>query len=190
MQDKLNFTPSYYVCSNDLVAQQCADDIARLDMPKFIGWHNRDAITFTSDVTFLHTRNGLRSWFYTDLTEGCWEGSTVTMVAIQLAYYMGFSEVVLVGVDHSYQYQGDPHAPVVSEGADPNHFDANYFGKGFKWHLPDLKGSEMSYTVAKYMFEQSGRRIVDATVGGKLKVFDKVDYASLFQPKRPLRLAA
>jgi hypothetical protein len=174
------FRPTYYVCSNDLVVQQCARDIEKLSMPKFIGWHNRNSIRFTDDMTYLWTRCGLRSWFFTDLTEGCWEGSTVTMVAIQLAYYMGFREVVLVGVDHSYKYNGDPHVAVTSQGDDPNHFASNYFGKGFRWHLPDLEGSELSYRVAKFMFEQSGRRIVDATVGGKLQVFPKVDYDSLF----------
>jgi hypothetical protein len=174
------FRPTYYVCANDLVVEQCAADIEQLSMPKFIGWHNRDHIRFTDDTTFLWTRGGLRSWFFTDLTEGCWEGSTVTMVAIQLAYYMGLSEVVLVGVDHSYQYNGNPHAEVTSQGHDPNHFAGDYFGKGFRWHLPDLEGSELSYRVAQFMFKQSGRRIVDATIGGKLDVFPKVDYASLF----------
>ena len=64
--------------------------------------------------------------------------------------------------------------------SDPNHFAANYFGKGFRWHLPDLEGSELSYRVANFMFKQSGRRIVDATVGGKLQVFPKVRYEDLF----------
>jgi hypothetical protein len=182
--DELVFRPSYYVCSNELVVEQCAADIAKLSMPKFIGWHNRELLEFTDDLTFLWTRCGLRSWFFTDLTEGCWEGSTVTMVCIQLAYYMGFSEVVLVGVDHSYEYQGRPHEAVVSQGDDPNHFNTNYFGKGFRWHLPDLAGSELSYRVAKHMFEQDGRRIVDATIGGKLEVFEKVDYYGLFGDER------
>lgn len=182
--DQLNFRPSYYVCSNELIVEQCARDIEKLSMPKFIGWHNREMINFTSDMTYLWTRCGLRSWFFTDLTEGCWEGNTVTMVAIQLAYYMGFGEVVLVGVDHSYNFTGTPHAPQVSQGDDPNHFAPNYFGKGFKWHLPDLEGSELSYRIARHMFSLDGRRIVDATIGGKLEVFPKVDYYSLFGKAR------
>ena len=92
-------------------------------------------------------------WFFTDLTEGCWEGNTVTMVAIQLAYYMGFSEVYLLGVDHSYQFNGTPHAEQLSTGDDPNHFAPNYFGKGFRWHLPDLEGSELAYRVANHIFK-------------------------------------
>src|SRR3954464_14150280 len=102
------------------------------------------------------------------------------MGCIQLAYYMGFKEVAPLGVCHSYQFTGTPHAAQVSEGRRPNHFAANYFGKGFRWHLPDLEGSELAYRVAKHMFQVNGRKISDATIGGKLEVFEKVNYASLF----------
>jgi hypothetical protein len=182
--DKMGFETTYHVVVNELVVEQCAKEIASLKMPQFLGWHCRDLVPFTDSMQFLWTRSGLRSWFFTDLTEGCWEGSTVTMVAIQLAYYMGFKEVVLIGVDHSYQFTGNPHAAVTSQGDDPNHFDPNYFGKGFRWHLPDLQGSELSYRVAKHVYETSGRRIIDATVGGKLQVFPKIDYYSLFDQHR------
>src|SRR5205085_433432 len=107
-------------------------------------------------------------------------------VAIQLAYYMGFSDVYLVGVDHSYNFSGTPHAEQLSTGDDPNHFAPNYFGKGFRWHLPDLEGSELAYRVANYIYRTTGRRIYDATIGGKLQVFPKVEYGSLF----PSRLNA
>jgi len=181
--DKMGFETTYHVCVNELVVEQCASDIAALKMPKFIGWHAREHIDLTPDTTFLYTRGGLRNWFFTDLTEGCWEGSTVTMVSLQLAFYMGFSEVYLVGVDHRYKFEGTPHAAQVSQGEDPNHFNGNYFGKGFKWHLPDLEGSEMSYRVADFVNRQHGRQIYDATVGGALQIFPKVDFNSLFPAK-------
>jgi len=188
--EKMGFETTYHVCVNELVVEQCAKEIAALKMPKFTGLHCKNLLAITPDTHLLHTRGGLRSWFFTDLTEGCWEGSTVTMVAIQLAFYMGFSEVILIGVDHSYKFEGAPHAAVVSQGDDPNHFDSNYFGKGFKWHLPDLEGSEMSYRVADFVYRQHGRRIIDATVGGKLQVFPKVDYYSLFARNQPTSEAA
>jgi hypothetical protein len=100
---------------------------------------------------------------------------------MQIAYYMGFQEVILIGVDHSFSTTGKPHATVTSQGDDPNHFAANYFGKGFRWQLPDLETSELAYRLAKEQFERAGREIVDATIGGKLQVFRKVDYLELFQ---------
>ncbi len=39
---------------------------------------------------------------------------------------------------------------------------------------------EKAYGVARGVFEGDGRRIVNATVGGKLEVFERVDYRSLF----------
>ena len=99
---------------------------------------------------------------------------------MQLAFHMGFQKVILVGVDHSFTTQGKPHAEIVSQGNDPNHFSPAYFGKGFKWQLPDLETSEIAYHLADQAFKADGREIVDATNGGKLTIFPKVDYSSLF----------
>jgi hypothetical protein len=93
---------------------------------------------------------------------------------------MGFQEVILVGVDHNFVTRGPANSAVISEGDDPNHFSPDYFGKGFKWQLPDLEGSERAYRRAKEAYEQADRRVVDATVGGKLTVFPKIPFSSLF----------
>jgi hypothetical protein len=129
---------------------------------------------------FLHTTyTGPR--FTQDARRRLWEGATVTYVCLQLAYYMGFEEVILIGVDHSFATKGKPNTTIVSEGDDPNHFAAGYFGKGFRWQLPDLDTSEVGYWMAKQAYEQACRRVLDATVGGKLEVFKKIDYNGLFQ---------
>jgi len=98
-----------------------------------------------------------------------------------LAFHMGFSQVILIGVDHSFSSQGKPNTTVVSTGDDPNHFSPDYFGKGFRWQLPDLQTSEIAYTMAREAYKEDGREIIDATVGGKLTIFPKVDYESLFK---------
>jgi len=176
--DKIGFTTTYYVSVNSLVIEQCAHDIVSLPCPKFIGWNSRHLIDFTADMMFFRSR--IQPTFFTDLTKGVWEGATVTYVAMQIAYYLGFRNVILVGVDHSFTTQGKPHTVVESQGDDPNHFAREYFGKGFRWQLPDLECSELAYRMAKNQFESAGGEIVDATVGGKLQVFRKVDYQALF----------
>jgi hypothetical protein len=40
--------------------------------------------------------------------------------------------------------------------------------------------SEVGYRLARQAYESAGRQVVDATIGGKLTVFPKVDYAGLF----------
>lgn len=176
--NQIGFPTSYFVSVNRLVIEQCAQDIIDLPCPKFISWHCHDLVSFSNSMMFLHSRPEVT--FHTDITRGVWEGTTVTYVALQIAYYLGFDKVILVGVDHSFTTQGQPHATVVSQGDDPNHFDPQYFGKGFRWQLPDLETAELAYRMAKFHFERAGREVVDATIGGKLQVFPKVNYKSLF----------
>jgi hypothetical protein len=177
--ESIGFTTTYHVTFNNYVIEQCAEEIAKLPCPKFVGWHARRLMPATPSTVFLRSRSGPR--FCTDIAaDGVWEGATVTFVAMQIAYYMGFRKVILIGVDHSFQTKGTPHELVVSEGDDPNHFHPNYFGKGFRWNLPDLETSELAYKLARRQFELAGREILDATVEGKLQVFPKVDYAKLF----------
>jgi hypothetical protein len=177
--DQMGFSTTYYVAVNKLVVEQSVKEILEIPCPKFISWWCRDIIPYTKDMIFLRT-SGAKTLFSYDITKPIWEGATVTYVAMQVAYYLGFHQVILIGVDHSYKIQGRPHEIVISSGDDLNHFHHAYFGKGFRWQLPDLETSEFAYRIAKWKFERSARQIVDATVGGKLQVFPKVDYDSLF----------
>lgn len=176
---ELGFQTSYYLSVNDLVIEQCATDIQKLNMPRFIAWHSHKYLAPEKDLFFLYTTyTGPK--FAEDITRRLWEGATVTYSAMQVAYYMGFETVILIGVDHSFATQGKPNTTVVSQGDDPNHFSPAYFGKGFRWQLPDLETSEISYTMAREAYKKDGRQILDATVEGMLTVFPKVDYKKLF----------
>jgi hypothetical protein len=175
----MGFATTYYLAVNTLVIEQSAAEIQRLEMPRFVSWRGRRWLK-SSDVVFLDTDYTGPEVFSTDMTRRVFEGSTVTFVALELAYYMGFTEVVLLGVDHSFSTQGPPNVTVVSTGDDPDHFSPAYFGAGFRWQLPDLEASERAYRLARDAFEGDGRRVLDATLGGKLTVFPKVEYDSLF----------
>jgi hypothetical protein len=183
MFPELGFTTKWMVIVNDLVLEQCAADLAKLDVPMFVTWRARRLFHGEEHVHFLDTDFTGPEAFSGELTGRIFEGFTVTNVALQLAFAMGFSEAILIGVDHNYTTKGPPNEKVVSQGDDPNHFAPGYFGKGFVWQLPDLMGSERGYRRARVAYEQAGRRVVDATVGGKLAIFPKVEYVSLFQQK-------
>lgn len=173
------FPTSFFVCVNDLVIEQCAADMATLKMPKFLSWRSRRFIRPDEHTMFLHSTYE-RPAFAKDARGRLWEGATVTYVALQLAFHMGFETVVLIGVDHNFASKGIPNTTVVSQGDDPDHFDKGYFGAGFRWQLPDLDMSELAYMMARQAYESAGRKVLDATVGGKLTVFPKVEYNSLF----------
>ncbi len=192
MFPELGFSTTYYACINSMVIEQCAQDIRALDIPRFLSWRSHNLITASrqsgnsssnpnaaSDLIYLHTTY-TGPGFTKDARRRLWEGATVTYVTLQLAYFMGFEKVILIGVDHNYSTKGKPNTTVVSQGDDPNHFNANYFGKGFHWQLPDLDTSEKGYAMARRAYEADGRQVIDATVGGKLTIFPKVEYDTLF----------
>lgn len=176
---ELGFTSSILLSVNDLVIEQCADDFRALPIPTFVSWRSRKWIKPAENLHYLYTTYDLPR-FSGNAAGRLWEGATVTFVAMQLAFHLGFKQVILIGVDHSFASQGKPNTTVVSTGDDPNHFNPGYFGKGFRWQLPDLQTSEIAYTMAREAYRGAGREIIDATVGGKLTVFPKVEYETLF----------
>lgn len=183
MFPELGFSTTYLSVVNDLVIEQTAGDLVNLQIPKFLAWRSRRH--FPADLptsrlpTFLYT-SYTGPHFSPDVRGRVWEGATVTNVTLQLAFHMGFQQVILIGLDHNYTTTGKPNTTVTSEGDDPNHFSPAYFGKGFRWQLPDLETSEVGYAMARDVYREAGREVLDATIGGKLTIFPKVDYNKLF----------
>ena len=177
------FETNYLASVNSLVIEQCYQDFQHLEIPKFFSWRSRDLLYPTGEpdthTHFLHTTYECPK-FAQDVARRVWEGATVTYVCLQLAFHMGFEKAILIGVDHSFTAKGEANQTVVSQGDDPNHFSEKYFGKGFKWQLPDLDTSELGYLRARQAYEDAGRQVIDATIGGKLTVFPKAEYDSLF----------
>lgn len=162
------FNPLYYACVNPLVIKQSIAEIKNLSSEKYIAAKYAPLIPCSiplysvSEVGF--SKNPLQ-WIY--------EGYTITYVLLQLAYWKGYKEVGLVGVDHYYIFDGQPNQVLVADGDDQNHFHPKYFSDGTKWNAPDLKKSEQAYKIAKKVYEDSGRRIVNLTPGSKLEVFER-----------------
>lgn len=172
--DRTGLEINYHVAVNALVIEQSASEFAKLDCPSFLSYKaSLGKAPPCAGRYFLYSKGPFT--FYPDITHGVFEGYTVTYVAMQLAYFMGFREVYLVGVDHNFIVSGKPGEKQYMDGPDPNHFDPNYFG-GRDWQLPNLEGSELAYRMAQYFFRRDGREIYDATVGGKLDIFPKISY--------------
>lgn len=179
---ELGFHTTYYVSVNYLVIKQCIEDILSLPMPKFLPWSCRSYLSSpTADTIFLDVTCALlKPGFYPEVRRPIWHSATVTFIALELAFFMGFKQVILIGVDHDFATKGPAGQKVISQGDDPNHFSPGYFGKGFEWQLPDLETSEIGYRLARQAYEKANRQLLDATIGGKLTIFPKVDYNSLF----------
>jgi hypothetical protein len=167
------FVPTYYACVNPLVLEQFHQDIEQVPAhAKFItdtdGWYKQIPGSLR-----LHPAK-LPAFSYHP-EDRIYEGFTVTFVCLQLAFYMGFKKVLLVGVDHSFQYQGGPNEERVMPGADPNHFAPEYF-QGARWNNPDLMRSGAAYSQAYVIYDVCGREIINCSTYTELDVFPRADW--------------
>lgn len=165
------FTPTYYVSVNPLVIEQSAEQIKALEAMKFIRASQASMIPGAYPLDSV----GHKTFSYNPAAY-IYEGFTVTYVCLQLAHFMGFDTVLLVGVDHSFQFDGRPNEEKIAEGADPNHFSPDYFSNGTRWNNPDLEQSEEAYKLAKVAFESEGREVINISTKTALDIFKKGDY--------------
>ncbi len=180
------FSPTY-LATVDIPTQlqQFTEEYNSLDLIRFFNWNFRSYFEEKENLMFV--RNSFNSDFSTDLVkQGAGNSKSVAYTCLQLAYFMGCTEVILIGKDHSYNTEGVGNARFAnSTGNESNHFIEGYYKKGMKWGVPDYKMEEYTYQLAKKAFENNGRKILDATIDGKLQVFEKIDYYSLFASKIP-----
>ena len=111
-------------------------------------------------------------------------GGTVIFLALQLAYHLGFKEVVILGLDHTYRkndYKNKKHGGYRyrTDKEDNAHFDRNYNPKGIFVPI-DLQAMENSYIISKEIFKADNRNILNASPGTMLDTFEKIDYDKLF----------
>jgi hypothetical protein len=171
--ERSDYRPSCVVAVNKLVLEQNAKFYNSTNIPLFLDSTAIERVAPRPNITFLHSSR--HRGFAEDVSISVSQGGTVTNVALQLAFHMGFARVALVGCDHDYgETMGRPNSVATSTASDPSHFDPRYFAGGAKWHLPDLLQSELSYRMALDAFQDAGRLLVNATVGGKLEIFPRM----------------
>lgn len=192
---ELNWAPTYYVVEDHLVAEDRADEINRLrGFNKLFPASLAYILNEDPDTTFFDHRprksfpDGFDFSFEAD--KNTYAGGTVTFTCMQLAAFMGFKEIYLIGVDASYavpddaKISGDHRVKEIDmESDDPNHFHPDYFGKGKRWHEPNVDVMLKAYEEAERETRTKGVSIINATKGGKLEVFPRTYYESLFKPK-------
>ena len=179
--DRTSWRPSMIVCMNNMVVKQHADVFARSDIPIYISWKCRHFMPRQQRDSVEYFLSYLAPDFSTDISQGVSSSATVTSAALQFAYFMGAGPVILFGVDHSFNQQGNHYEYAKRSGRDENHFDPNYFKSGDWWGLPNLESSEVSYVMAREAFAADGREIYDASIGGKLTVFPKISVDEALQ---------
>jgi hypothetical protein len=161
------YVPNFYCCINPTEANKYPVEIEVMNCEyKFV----TDKVKIPG-VTPLHST--MEVDFSINPFWAVNEGYSVTFVLLQLAFFYGFREVFLLGVDHRYAQPCKPNAEITWHGKDVNHFADDYVKPGEHWNCADLRHSEIYFQKAKEIFEMNGRRIVNLTEGSALDVFER-----------------
>ena len=101
--------------------------------------------------------------YFAEFSDDCYaivyDGYSITYSLIQIAVYMGFQEIYLLGADCSYKRGAKNH--VVDSGNDDKNEEKNY------------EKMTVGYQKAKEYADAKGIKIVNCTRGGMLEVFPR-----------------
>ena len=110
--------------------------------------------------------------FSDDISKYIYVGETVTYAALQIAVYLGYTEIYLIGVDHNYCKMLDQKGKLVSDGVKRNHF---FIDEEPEDIIANVYGMEKAYLAASEFCKKKGVEIYNASRGGKLEVFKRVE---------------
>lgn len=138
----------------------------------------------TQNVFFYKTVNDLKKGkpgFADDCAECVYTSYTITYTMLQLAVYMGFEKIYLLGIDHNYSAEKNLKGEIIRNPKVKNHtkyMDENNFNIE---HIPEIGVMSLGYEVAADYAKKHGIEIYNATRGGKLETFERVNLNFLFE---------
>jgi len=195
--DELGFSTDFLIFEDIEQTEIRGPELKRVTGPtKLAALYNAYAIARDKDTIYFNSPRANRGGYYwesdlypqfsRDFASGVHLGATVTYIALQLAYHLGFNEVYLIGVDHNYGRLSELFPPgkitITEENlplVDECHFSKGYYKVGDQIGVPYSKEQEEAYTLAKTEFELAGRQIFNAGVNSKLAMFPKVDFEEI-----------
>ena len=126
--------------------------------------------------------------FSDDISRCVYDGGTVTYFSIQCAAYMGFKQIILLGVDHSFARERTKDGKITVNDSVKNHFQKyqtdDFWGSGQKDEeavVFPVDFATEAFITAKNYADEHGIEILNATRGGKLEVFRRVEFDMLFE---------
>lgn len=182
--DKTNWRPTYYVFQD----QQMIDGLAKY-FPNFINkcegivvrrdaYRQIDSSIIKNEKLFLprlvmKIRKDNFFDFSSDIAKCAYDGCTVTYLMIQLAYYMGFKKIFLIGIDHNFPKEFDREGNIITTKKEKFHaFEDN---KDIILNPGRVIESTYAYQSANEFLTKAGVEIYNSTRGGKLEVFPRKD---------------
>lgn len=180
--EKTTWRPDYIVFSDYNVIWDCLEDIPKIAENVILAdnynYYNENP--YFDSVQYIHYFFGGQYPIYTrfseDICNGVYCGYSVMYdIGLQLAAYMGASEIYLLGIDNS---------ATANLTDAQNHFISDYYRQGEEKKYEGLKfekeKAEKAYMTAERYSGKKGFRIYNATRGGALEVFERVNFDDLF----------
>ncbi len=183
MYDKTDWRATYYGIVDSHAVEIMGEKLNSDEIPVFFYtdidavYDGRNGVPFPKDDsanmmtdTFwrkLFPKKYPETDFSRDITKVVYTGKSVVYAMLQIAAYMGFSEIYLLGVDCNY--------------AQPKMYSDNvtYIDHKTKWTQERLlkNGNQMlpQFEIARKYADQHGLKIYNATRGGQLESFERVD---------------
>lgn len=186
--DKTMWRPTYYVSQDIKVLDDLSGDLGFIsDSCKYV-FLNSGVCERYPDV---FKRNNVYAFFVNtfdddihfpgfsyDIVKEIDEGYTVTYGCIQMAVYMGYSEIYILGCDHNYTATYAIDGRVRTDSTVNNNYMKLMDHKLI--NLPRLDKTTIAYAKARKACEEKGIIIKNATRGGKLEIFERINFDDLF----------
>ena len=177
--------PTYYICQDHKIISEFADRIADIDSElsffpvEYINRFQGDKFRFF----VLKEREFYPSdaKFSFDIAKCINQGYTVTYAAIQLAIFMGFKKIYLIGIDHNYSVFRDSNGRPIRRHTTESDYSEGMTQYQNHQNLPRIEESTIAYETAEKMSHKAGVKIFNATRGGKLEAFERVDLDELIE---------
>lgn len=173
--EKMGFQTDFLVSINRFVIDQFHAEMTSTSSKKFFHYKYKNLINDPNASFVAQSIYGPNVFANPEKGFLSYTGS-VTFLAVQLAIYFGFSEIILVGFDNNFNNSGPSDKAITADSNDSDHFDKNYFGKGVVWQLPNYHALEYGFKVVENHFTDNRKqKIVNCTVGGNLENFNRKD---------------
>lgn len=189
-----DWRPTYYSIIDRMSAQNNKDTIKNLNLTKFIS-HALYPILGNMENSYLvykrpyeFDERGIVFEFSDDLLNGFFEGASVTYFNLQLAVYMGFEEVYMIGTDYNYPGIISPTKEVkeihsfevkyfkADEDTSSYNFTSNYHKAGTQMHVPDLERQYQAFNFSAQHLKKRGIKVFNASRSTMLDTFPLIDF--------------
>lgn len=179
-----DWRPTYFCIQDDIVLNQVKDQLSSIIKESSAIFLRRNAyrqlcfsIRDSGNIYYFPLRRVFTKndnfKFTNDITKIVYDGTSITYSAIQIAAYMGFNEIYLVGIDHNFPISIDKKGNKIINNNIKNHFTNGDFS--VKVHPARKEELTQAYNDAYVYCLDNNIKIFNATRGGSLEVFPRRD---------------